>query len=86
MCIPNLEFQLVNPTTQVALFSICQDKCSSLLSIRWNIYQGFNTTLSTMQWILFNETYLYENICFFGKDFCVESISSIRNVFRNPNK
>ena len=56
MCIPNLEFQLVNPTTQVALFSLCQGDCLSLKTIQWNIYQGSNTTLSTMNWILFNET------------------------------
>ena len=66
MCIPNLEFQLLNPTTQVALFSVCFENCSSLQNITWNIYQGFNASLSTVQWTLFNQTRSYQNIWFFG--------------------
>ena len=42
MCIPNFEFQLVNPTTQVALFSICIGNCTTIQNITWNIYQGIN--------------------------------------------
>jgi hypothetical protein len=64
MCIPNMEFQLVNPTTQIALFSICLGSCSSLINITWNIYQGSNASLSTVQWTLYNQ---YQNNWFFGK-------------------
>ncbi|CAF4443640.1 unnamed protein product, partial [Adineta steineri] len=32
MCHPNLEFQFVNPTTQVALFAICNGNCTTLKS------------------------------------------------------
>ena len=66
MCAPNLEFQLVNPTTQVALFTLCVGSCSSLLAITWNIYQGLNGSTTTMQWTLFNQTSQFENVWFFG--------------------
>ncbi|CAF4191891.1 unnamed protein product, partial [Adineta steineri] len=39
MCVPNLEFQLLNPTTQVALFTLCIGTCTNLQSIKWSIYQ-----------------------------------------------
>jgi hypothetical protein len=68
MCIPNLEFQLLNPTTQVALFSICVGTCTSIKNITWNIYQGYsNGSLNSVQWNRFNQLNQYENIWFFGK-------------------
>ena len=69
LCLPNLEFQFVNPTTQVALFSVCTGACSSILNITWNIYQGAppNGSSTVMQWTLFNQTDLYENIWLFGE-------------------
>ncbi len=68
MCIPNLEFQLVNPTTQVALFSICTGNCSTIQNIAWNIYQGsMNLSLNISQWILYNQMNQSQNIWFFGK-------------------
>ncbi|CAF3754605.1 unnamed protein product [Adineta steineri] len=68
MCVPNLEFQLLNPTTQVALFTLGIGTCTNLESIKWNIYQGSDNSTSSnyTQWTLFNETILYENIWFFG--------------------
>lgn len=68
MCSPNLEFQLLNPTTQVALFTICTGTCLNIQSIRWNIYQGNNnsSSLNSTQWILFDQINSYENIWFFG--------------------
>ncbi|CAF4254278.1 unnamed protein product [Rotaria sp. Silwood2] len=69
MCLPNLEFQLVNPTTQVALFSICVGSCTDIQNITWNIYQGLdNSSSNTTQWILFNQMISYENIWFFGRN------------------
>ncbi|CAF4365086.1 unnamed protein product, partial [Adineta steineri] len=55
MCVPNLEFQLLNPTTQVALFTVCIGTCTNLQSIKWNIYQGSDnsTSSNSTQWILF---------------------------------
>jgi len=59
LCSPNLEYQFVNPTTQVALFSLCIGNCSSIQNITWNVYSGeANSSL----WILFNQTQNY----FFG--------------------
>ncbi|CAF1525374.1 unnamed protein product, partial [Adineta steineri] len=68
MCVPDLEFQLLNPTTQVALFTLCIGTCTNLQSIKWNIYQGSDnsTSSNSTQWILFNQTSSYENIWFFG--------------------
>jgi hypothetical protein len=68
MCTSNVEFQLVNPTTQVALFSICPGSCSSIINITWNIYQGLNASLTTIQWTLFTQMNQYQNIWFFGSD------------------
>ncbi|CAF4454770.1 unnamed protein product, partial [Adineta steineri] len=52
MCVPNLEFQLLNPTTQVALFTLCIGTCTNLKSIKWSIYQGSDnsTTSNSTQW------------------------------------
>ena len=67
MCVPNLEFQLVNPTTQVALFALCIGNCTTIQTIKWNIYQGIiNSSLNFTKWDLFNQMISYENIWFFG--------------------
>ncbi|CAF0758584.1 unnamed protein product [Adineta steineri] len=69
LCVPNLEYQFVNPTTQVALFALCVGTCTNLQNIKWNIYQGSdNSSSNYTQWTLFNNTVLYENILFFGKN------------------
>ncbi|CAF4112645.1 unnamed protein product, partial [Adineta steineri] len=68
MCVPNQEFQVLNPTTQVALFTVCVDICPIILNISWNVYQGEqNSSSNSTQWSLFNDIILYENIWFFGK-------------------
>ncbi|UJR07107.1 hypothetical protein I4U23_011395 [Adineta vaga] len=67
LCTPHVEFQLVNPTTQVALFSACQGNCTKLQNITWNIYYGQrNSSSNITQWILFNQKNNYEDIWFFG--------------------
>ncbi|CAF4271883.1 unnamed protein product, partial [Adineta steineri] len=50
------------------LFTICIGTCTSLESIKWNIYQGSDnsTSSNSTQWTLFNQTSSYENIWFFG--------------------
>lgn len=69
LCLPNEQFQLINPTSQVALFSVCVGNCSLLENIQWNIYQGFtHPSLLTIQWQLFNQTNQYDNRWFFGRD------------------
>ncbi|CAF1074084.1 unnamed protein product [Adineta steineri] len=66
-CETYTEFQRVNPTTQVALFSVCNGNCTTIQNIKWNIYSGqVNSSLKITKWTLFNQTTMYENIWFFG--------------------
>ena len=68
MCVPDGEFQILNPTTQLALFSRCNDEiCSTPRNITWNIYHGsFNATSGVTLWTPFNDTQIFENVEFFG--------------------
>ena len=34
----------------------------------WNIYQGTNGSLPTIQWTLLNHTHLYDGVWFYGKE------------------
>jgi hypothetical protein len=85
MCVPNLEFQLVNPTTQVALFSVCPGNCLSIKNITWNIYQSSNGSSSTVQWTLFNQINQYQNIWFFGKNLFTFCVSFDSDSFQGTN-
>jgi hypothetical protein len=72
-----LEYQFLNPTTQVALFSVCVDNCTLISNITWNVYQGvMNSSSDIVQWTLFNQMNQYENIWFFGKSFLFPFILS----------
>ncbi|CAF4213124.1 unnamed protein product, partial [Adineta steineri] len=82
MCTPNLEFQLVNPTTQVALFSLCIGDCDNIQNITWNIYQGTtNISSNSTQWTLFNQMNSYENIWFFGWN--TSNFTALNQLFLN---
>ena len=65
MCVSAQEFQKVNPTTQIALFSSCVNQCSTAKSISWNIYHG---KINSSAWILFNQIDQYENSWFYGRN------------------
>ena len=68
MCIRNFDYQLVNPSTQIALYSYCIGNCSHIENITWNIYQGFvNESTNETQWILLNQMISFDNIWFFGR-------------------
>jgi hypothetical protein len=69
----------VNPTTQVALFSLCIGTCTTINNMTWNVYQGvMNSSTNIVQWTLFNQFYQYQNIWFFGKtSFFLRSFLSI---------
>jgi hypothetical protein len=68
MCIPDAEIQHVNPTTQVALYSICDEICTNIQNIKWNIYRGqLNLSSTFIKWNLFDQMNLYENLWFFGR-------------------
>ncbi|CAF1567400.1 unnamed protein product, partial [Adineta steineri] len=82
LCVPNLEYQFVNPTTQVALFALCVGTCTNLQNIKWNIYQGSdNSSSNYTEWTLFNNTILYENIWFFGKN--TSNFTAANQLFLN---
>ncbi|UJR06735.1 hypothetical protein I4U23_011024 [Adineta vaga] len=68
MCVAKSEYQLVNPSTQVALYSFCiEENCSTVETIQWKVYYGIrNTSTNITQWYSFNQTNLYENSWFFG--------------------
>ena len=85
MCAPNLEFQLVNPTTQVALFSICNGNCTNIRNIIWNIYQGSrNLSLNFIKWNLFDQMNLYENSWFFGRN--TSNFTALNQLFLSNKK
>ena len=82
MCIPNREFQFVNPTTQVALFSICDKDSTLIRNITWNIYyRETNSSLNETQWIPFNQMHLYENVLFFGTN--TKNFTALNQLFLN---
>jgi hypothetical protein len=63
-----MEYQFLNPTTQVALFSFCAGTCPSIDNITWNVYQGeMNSSSMIVQWTQFNQMNQYQNIWFFGR-------------------
>jgi len=69
LCSPNVEFQKVNPTTQIALFSFCVNECPEEKKLIWNIYFGrINSTQNFTKWILFDQMANFENIWFFGRN------------------
>jgi len=59
MCISDDELKLINPTTQVSLYSNCFDNCSLDKSIHWNIYQGIiNFSTNITEWTQLNQPIL----------------------------
>lgn len=71
MCLPNVEYQRINPTTQALVTSTCVQTCENAtdIVIQWNVYRGFQTGYpnNDVQWILYSNMNAYENILFFGK-------------------
>ncbi|UJR17432.1 hypothetical protein I4U23_004327 [Adineta vaga] len=58
MCSASLQYQYINPTTQIALFSVCIGNCTLLTNITWNIYQGSkNHSTNTVIWTSLNSFY-----------------------------
>jgi len=74
-----MEYQYINPTTQVALFSACLNNCTTVENITWNIYHGsINSSSNITQWTLFNQMNSYRNIWFFGKNiYLVDIIAEV---------
>jgi hypothetical protein len=59
MCHRRSEYQLINPTTQIAVSSNCIDNCPTIKSIRWNIYQSSSNVTSGTQFNQINNTLFY---------------------------
>ncbi|CAF1134495.1 unnamed protein product [Adineta ricciae] len=57
MCFSNFEYQYINPTSQLSLFSICQGNCSSIHHITWKIYQQIT---NDTQWKFFSYNNEYQ--------------------------
>ena len=67
LCEPNMEFQRVNPTTQVALASECVGDCTTLRNITWNVYCSTGNSASNQTtWTLFNQSTAHAKAWFFG--------------------
>ena len=88
MCSPNLEYQYLNPTTQVALFSIYTGNCTGILHITWNISQGSNISSNNIQWRPFDQIDIYKNVWFFGRNkifrslFLFVIIANFRKIYK----
>jgi hypothetical protein len=76
MCVKNNGYQIINPTTQIALTSFCMDTCdnvSSNTTIEWNIYYGiFNLTNNIVQWTILENTTQFVNNGIFGKSYYID--------------
>ena len=70
MCIKKNEYEILNPTTQIALTSFCIDNCfnsSSNVDTQWNIYYGIlNVTNNLVEWRLLENQTQYINKWIFG--------------------
>lgn len=70
MCLPNVEYQRINPTTQALLTSYCSQTCQNATSIviQWNVYSGFNTGFpnNDILWVSYPNMSAYDNSLFYG--------------------
>jgi hypothetical protein len=81
MCAPNAEYQFVNPTTQVALYSICHGDCRSLLYIEWHLYEGtINASTNIVQWKLFDTTFDAEYLFGTSPSFSLLILPTVRCI------
>ncbi|CAM2704890.1 unnamed protein product [Rotaria socialis] len=71
MCIPDGEYQLINPTTQALVTSACVSGCENMTNadIQWSVYYGLQTGYpnNDVQWILFTNMSSFDNIFFYGR-------------------
>ncbi|CAF3507643.1 unnamed protein product [Rotaria sordida] len=72
MCLPNVEYQRINPTTQALLTSSCIDNCDNItdIIIQWSVYRGFTTGYpnNDIRWILYTNMSAYDDILFYGRN------------------
>ncbi|CAF4157649.1 unnamed protein product [Rotaria sp. Silwood2] len=87
MCLPNVEYQRINPTTQALLTSYCIDRCENLtdIVIQWSIYRGFTTNYpnNDIQWILYTNMSAYDDSLFYGRN--TKNLTVVNTLFlSNP--
>ncbi|UJR18466.1 hypothetical protein I4U23_005372, partial [Adineta vaga] len=75
LCSPNLEYQLITSTSQVALYSSCHGNCLSNEIIQWNIY---HRSKNSSQWILFPQM---NSSLFYGRN--TKNFTATNNLFLN---
>mgnify|MGYP003384897641 CR=1 FL=1 len=82
LCSPDLEYQLIDPTSQVALLSVYRANCTAGENITWQIYSGrVDPSSNVVQWTWFNQSDANDGeIRFFGKMICT-AMTSQRIVF-----
>jgi hypothetical protein len=72
MCLPDAEYQRINPTTQALVTSYCVQSCDNAtdIVIEWNVYRGFQPGYPNddVQWILYPNIDAYNNILFYGTE------------------
>ncbi|CAF1016276.1 unnamed protein product [Rotaria sordida] len=86
MCSPNLQYQYINPSTQIALFSVCTGNCRPISNIHWNIYEGSNDSLvaAIVEWTQFNHMNSSRDLHFLGVN--TTNFTAINTLFtKNPN-
>ncbi|CAF1178747.1 unnamed protein product [Adineta steineri] len=70
MCLPNAEYQRVNPTSQALVQSSCVS-CANVTNtiIQWSVYSGIQTNYPNgdIKWVLFSNISAYDNIFFYGR-------------------
>ncbi|CAF3607443.1 unnamed protein product [Adineta steineri] len=70
MCLPNVEYQRVNPTTQALVQSTC-NTCENVTDtiIQWSVYSGIQTDYPNgdIKWVLFSNISAYDNLLFYGR-------------------
>ncbi|CAF1313923.1 unnamed protein product [Adineta ricciae] len=80
LCTANQEYQFANPTTQVAIFSLCVGTCVSINDITWNVYYGTtNASTNLMRWTLFKQAQQYQDVWFFGSN--TSNFTATNNLF-----
>jgi len=76
LCSPKFDYQQINPTTQVSLFSICTGNCQRIENITWTVYSSVDSTV----WNRFNQT----NIYFFGMN--TSKLTAMKTLFETNSQ
>lgn len=80
MCAYNQEYQLINPSTQVALFSVSDEACLPPCQIEWTTYaSSLNFTSGDIAWNVFAASNSSDSIHFYGTN--TTNFTATRDLF-----